>query len=67
MDVVESPGQVESLLDALMERHLAVLEEACRAVGDVADVIRFGDDLGTNGGPFMSPKAPWAATPRRPC
>ncbi len=56
MDLVESPEQVEALLDALMERHLAVLEQACRAVGDVADVIRFGDDLGTNGGPFMSPK-----------
>jgi uroporphyrinogen decarboxylase len=56
MDLVAEPEQVEALLDALMERHLAVLEKACRAVGDVADVIRFGDDLGTNGGPFMSPK-----------
>ena len=55
MDLVESPAQVEALLDALMERHLDVLAQACRAVGDVADVIRFGDDLGTNGGPFMSP------------
>jgi uroporphyrinogen decarboxylase len=56
MDLVAEPEQVEALLDALMERHLAVLEKACRAVGDVADIIRFGDDLGTNGGPFMSPK-----------
>lgn len=56
MDLVAEPEQVERLLDALMERHLAVLEKACRAVGDVADVIRFGDDLGTNGGPFMSPR-----------
>jgi uroporphyrinogen decarboxylase len=55
MDLVAEPEQVERLLDALMERHLTVLEKACRAVGDVADVIRFGDDLGTNGGPFMSP------------
>ena len=55
MDLVAEPEQVEGLLDALMERHLAVLEKACRAVGDVADIIRFGDDLGTNGGPFMSP------------
>ncbi len=55
MDLVAEPEQVERLLDALMERHLAVLEQACRAVGDVADIIRFGDDLGTNGGPFMSP------------
>jgi uroporphyrinogen decarboxylase len=56
MDLVAEPEKVEALLDALMERHLDVLEKACRAVGDVADVIRFGDDLGTNGGPFMSPK-----------
>jgi len=56
MDLVAEPKQVEALLDALMERHLAVLEHACRAVGDVADIIRFGDDLGTNGGPFMAPK-----------
>jgi uroporphyrinogen decarboxylase len=25
-------------------------------VGDVADVLRFGDDLGHEGGPFMSPE-----------
>jgi len=31
------------------------LENVCQAVGDVADVIRFGDDLGTNQGPFMAP------------
>jgi len=55
MDLVSEPDKVEALLDALMERHMAVLSKACEAVGDVADVIRFGDDLGTNGGPFMSP------------
>lgn len=56
MDLVAEPKQVEALLDALMERHLAVLAKTCQAVGDVADIIRFGDDLGTNGGPFMSPQ-----------
>lgn len=55
MDLAAQPENVEALLDALMERHLATLEKACRAVGDVADIIRFGDDLGANGGPFMSP------------
>ncbi len=55
MDLAAEPRQVEALLDALMERHLAGLEKTCRAVGDVADIIRFGDDLGANGGPFMSP------------
>lgn len=55
MDLLAEPEQVDRLLDALMARHLAALEQACRAVGDVADIIRFGDDLGTNNGPFMSP------------
>ena len=55
MDLAADPEKAEALLDALLERHLAVLEKACRAVGDVADIIRFGDDLGTNSGPFMSP------------
>jgi uroporphyrinogen decarboxylase len=55
MDLAAEPEQVERLLDALMERHLATLEKVCRAVGDIVDVVRFGDDLGTNHGPFMSP------------
>jgi uroporphyrinogen decarboxylase len=55
MDLGSEPEKVEALLDALMERHLASLEKVCRYVGDVADIVRFGDDLGTNSGPFMSP------------
>lgn len=55
MDLAAEPEKVEALLDALLERHLAALEQVCRAVGDVADIVRFGDDLGTNNGPFMSP------------
>jgi uroporphyrinogen decarboxylase len=54
-DLAAEPEKVEALLDALMQRHLAALEKVCRAVGDIADICRFGDDLGTNGGPFMSP------------
>ncbi|HWQ45637.1 MAG TPA: uroporphyrinogen decarboxylase family protein [Longilinea sp.] len=55
MDLAAQPTQVERLLDALMERHLASLEKICLAVGDTVDIIRLGDDLGMNGGPFMSP------------
>ena len=55
-DLVTTPAAVEGLLDALMERHMATLENVCKAVGDVADIVRFGDDLGTDHGPFMSPK-----------
>jgi uroporphyrinogen decarboxylase len=56
MDLLLEPQRVEGLLDALMERHLATLEKVCAAVGDVADIIRFGDDLGTDQGPFMQPE-----------
>ncbi|WP_165226884.1 uroporphyrinogen decarboxylase family protein [Aquisphaera insulae] len=55
MDIGSEPDTVERLLDALMERHMATLENVCRAVGDVVDICQFGDDLGTNSGPFMSP------------
>lgn len=56
MDLILEPEEVERLLDALMERHLAGLRKVCEAVGDVADILRFGDDLGTNDGPFMAPE-----------
>jgi uroporphyrinogen decarboxylase len=56
MDLVTQPREVERLLDALMEHHLATLEKVCRAVGDIAHIIRFGDDLGMDSGPFMSPE-----------
>jgi uroporphyrinogen decarboxylase len=55
MDLVTEPQRVEALLDALMEVHLQTLEKVCAAVGDVADVLRFGDDLGMDNGPFMAP------------
>ena len=38
-----------------MEIHLVTLEKVCRAVGDIADVCRFGDDLGMDTGRLMSP------------
>jgi uroporphyrinogen decarboxylase len=55
MDLMCDQYNVEKLLDELLKRHLATLEKVCRAVGDVADIIRFGDDLGMMSGPFMSP------------
>ncbi len=55
MDLITEQDQVEALLDALLERHLATLEKVCQAVGDTADVIRLGDDLGMDSGPFMPP------------
>jgi uroporphyrinogen decarboxylase len=54
MDLIINPEQVHALMDALLERHLATLAKTCEAVGDVVDIIKFGDDLGMIGGPFMS-------------
>jgi uroporphyrinogen decarboxylase len=56
MDLALNQVEVEQLLDALMEIHLDTLEKVCKAVGDVADILRFGDDLGMDSGPFMSPQ-----------
>jgi uroporphyrinogen decarboxylase len=56
VDLLIDETEVERLLDALMERHLATLAKVCESVGDVVDVIRFGDDLGHEGGPFMAPE-----------
>ena len=56
VDLVMDQANVERLLDGLMEQHLKTLEKVCAAVGDVVDIARFGDDLGTDQGPFMSPK-----------
>ena len=55
MDLCADQKNVERLLEALMEVHLSTLEKVCHAVGDVCDILRFGDDLGTNDGPFLSP------------
>lgn len=54
-DLLLDPQGVERLLDALMERHLNTLEKVCEAVGDLCDVLRFGDDLGMDSGPMMKP------------
>jgi uroporphyrinogen decarboxylase len=56
MDIYSEPDEVERLLDELMVRHLTSLEKVCAAVGDVVDILRFGDDLGMDSNPFMSPE-----------
>ena len=56
MDIYSDAAGVERLLDALMEQHLATLEKVCESVGDVVQILRFGDDLGMDSGPFMAPE-----------
>lgn len=55
MDLMCDPDNVARLLDELLKRHLATLEKVCDSVGDIVDIIRFGDDLGMTSGPFMDP------------
>ena len=56
MDLMCDQSNVEKLLDELLIRHLATLEKVCKSVGDIVDIIRFGDDLGMTSGPFMAPE-----------
>ena len=53
MDLYTAKEQVAILLELLMERHMKTLADVCESVGDIVDIIRFGDDLGMDSGPFM--------------
>jgi len=53
MDLLSDKTNLKRLLDKLVDLQLAGLEKKIRAVGDLVDVIRFGDDLGMTTGPFM--------------
>jgi len=53
MDLYLDKDNVSILMELLMERHMKTLEKVCESVGDIVDVIRFGDDLGMDSGPFM--------------
>jgi uroporphyrinogen decarboxylase len=52
-DLFLNPREVHHLLDALMQRHIDLITHVCEAVGDIVDIIKFGDDLGTNNGPLI--------------
>ncbi len=55
MLIASEPKTVHRLLDALVEIHLKNLEQFLGAVGPYIDVILFGDDLGMQSGPQISP------------
>jgi uroporphyrinogen decarboxylase len=50
------PRHAHRFLDKLMEIHLANLRRFLKAVGESIDIILFGDDLGMQTGPMMSPQ-----------
>ncbi len=56
MMLAGEPAGAHAFLDTLVEMHLANMEQYLGAVGDFIDVIVFGDDLGMQTGPMMSPQ-----------
>ena len=50
------PLRTHRFLDRLMELHLESLEKYLSAVGPYIDIVLFGDDLGMQTGPQMSPR-----------
>ncbi|MBC8217449.1 MAG: methyltransferase, partial [Planctomycetes bacterium] len=55
MLLASEPAHAQKFLDKLMEIHMANLERFLAAVGEHIDIILFGDDLGMQTGPMMSP------------
>ena len=55
MLLAAEPQRAHRFLDRLVDYHLANLQRYLAAVGDSIDVIAFGDDLGTQTAPQMSP------------
>jgi uroporphyrinogen decarboxylase len=56
MMLAAEPQKAHAFLDELTEIHLENLERFLGAVGEDIDVILFGDDLGMQTGPMMSPQ-----------
>jgi uroporphyrinogen decarboxylase len=56
MILAGEPWRAHEFLDKLVEVHLADLELFLGAVGPYIDVVEFGDDLGGQTGPLISPK-----------
>ncbi len=54
MDLYIDKENVSILMELLMDRHMKTLEKVCDSIGDLVDIVRFGDDLGMDSGPFMS-------------
>jgi uroporphyrinogen decarboxylase len=55
MMLAGEPRRVEAFLDKVVELHLARLARYLALVGEQIDIIVFGDDLGMQTGPQMSP------------
>ena len=55
VNMLTKPAMTERVLDKLLEIHTSNLTKLLAAIDPFADVIVFGDDLGTQNGPMLSP------------
>lgn len=54
-DLIVAPDFVQAFMDRYVDFWACMTERALQEVGDLVDVAMFGDDLGTQQGPVMSP------------
>lgn len=54
-DIYLDKNGTERLLDKLVEGYMELLDRVIKGVAKYVDLLQFGDDLGTQGGPFISP------------
>ena len=57
MDVIAQPDLVGMILDRTLEWQMAIVARLLREIGQYADVVMLGDDIGAQGGPLVSPAA----------
>lgn len=55
MYIAAYPAACERFAEVLCARHISNLEKYLGAVGPYIDIIQFGDDLGSQSGPLISP------------
>lgn len=54
--LIENPQLIEYFSERAAEAHIRSLRTYFDAVGEVIDIIHMGDDLGTQNGPYISPR-----------
>jgi uroporphyrinogen decarboxylase len=55
-DIYLDKKGVKRLVSRLVEKNIRFLDRVLKGVGDYVDLLQFGDDLGAQNGPFMSPE-----------
>ena len=56
MDLAANRRFAEALLDSVTERIIAILKGILKEVGELVDVVCWGDDLSHKGGPMIDPQ-----------